>query len=82
MSASPNRIVSKANRSDRIVRKVESPPARQGGERAQRGGEADDQHHAVLLVRPDDEGEGGEDGEAQHAHRADTLAGGIGKSAH
>ena len=43
-------------------------PSRQGGGRSERRRDADDDHHAVFLVDPDREGEGGEDGEAQHAH--------------
>src|SRR5208337_56922 len=55
--------------------KERSPESWQGRRRRQRGGEADQERHAVLFIGPDDEGEGGEDGEAQHAHGADNLGG-------
>src|SRR5208337_1891761 len=44
--------------------KERSPESWQGRRRRQRGGEADQERHAVLFIGPDDEGEGGEDGEA------------------
>ncbi len=50
-------------------------PPRLRGERSNGRGEADDQHHPVLLVRSDREREDGENGEAQHAHGRDHLSG-------
>ena len=73
MSARPKRIVSAAKRSERIERKIEVLNRGSDANAASADARADQERHLVFLVGADDEGEDGENGEAQHAHRAGDL---------